>query len=371
VVKRKLVVHAVYSLDGAGAVEARARAEIDAAVAAGHEVIAVTDRLRGRPHADARVWASAGHGLWRGLPAPGSELAAMCVVWRGLERALAKVSPDVVVFHNSTLAWPALRAARAHGARSVFVVHALIGDRIASGGSPYGAATTALYRAANREALRGSDTVVCVSGHMARTARNDGVPPDRLTLAPNPVDTDFFRPLGHERDIDALFVGRLSREKGVDVLLSALSALPRGGRAVIAGDGPLRRQLESQAASSGANVEFTGWADRDALHALYARAAVQVVPSRSEPQGVVVLEALASGTPVIGSNVGGIAEMVSHGENGWLVEPGRPDLLGRSISVALADREQLERMRGAARDSIGRFALNRFPEVLADAYLGR
>jgi 1,4-alpha-glucan branching enzyme len=140
---------------------------------------------------------------------------------------------------------------------------------------------------------------------------------------------------------------------------------------VIAGDGPRRRQLESQAASSGANVEFTGWADRDALRALYARAAVQVVPSRSEPQGVVVLEALASGTPVIGSNVGGIAEMVSHGENGWLVEPGRPDLLGRSISVALADREQLERMRGAARDSIGRFALNRFPEVLADAYLGR
>ncbi|HET8627076.1 MAG TPA: glycosyltransferase family 4 protein [Thermomicrobiales bacterium] len=363
------MVHAVYSLDGAGAVEARARAEIDAALTSGHEVVAVTDRLRGRPPAGARVWASVGHGLWRGLPAPGAELAAMCVIWRGLERALADAAPDVIVFHNSTLAWPALRAARAHGARSVFVVHALISDRLASGGSPYGAATTALYRAANRAALRGSDTVVCVSGHMARTARADGVPPERLKVAPNPVDTDFFRPVGDQRDIDVLFVGRLSQEKGVDVLLRALADLPRGHRAVVAGDGPLRGQLESQAKASGANVQFKGWVDRDGLRALYARSAVQVVPSRSEPQGVVVLEALASGTPVIGSDVGGIAEMVSDGENGWLVDPGRPDLLGASISAALADRERLEQMRGAARDSVARFARGSFPEVLADAYL--
>jgi glycosyltransferase involved in cell wall biosynthesis len=319
--------------------------------------------------AGARIWASTGHGLWRGLPAPGSELAAMCVIRRGLERALADAAPDVIVFHNSTLAWPALRAARAHGARSVFVVHALISDRLASGGSPYGAATTALYRAANRAALRGSDTVVCVSGHMARIARDDGVPESRLRVAPNPVDTGFFAPAGRERDIDVLFVGRLSHEKGVDVLLRALVELPRGQRVVIAGDGPLRRELESQAAGSGADVEFTGWVDRDALRALYARAALQVVPSRSEPQGVVVLEALASGTPVIGSDVGGIAEMVSDGENGWLVEPGRPDLLGGRMRAALADRERLEPMRTHARDSVARFARERFPDVLADTYL--
>ncbi len=363
--------HLVYSLVGPGAVEARARAEIDAALAGGHEVIAVTDRLRDRPAAGARVWASVGHGLWRGLPAPGSELAAMCVIARGLERALAGASPDVIVFHNSTLAWPALRAAQAHGARSVFVVHALISDRVASGGSPYGSATTALYRAANRAALRGSHTVVCVSGHMARVARADGVPEDRLRLAPNPVDTRFFAPSGHARDIDVLFVGRLSHEKGVDLLLRALAELPRDSRIVIAGDGPLRRELEAQAAAAGARVEFTGWVERDALRDLYARAAVQVVPSRSEPQGVVVLEALASGTPVIGSDVGGIAEMVSEGKNGWLVESDRPDLLANRMRAALADRERLESMRSAARESIGRFALDHFPDLLADAYLGR
>jgi glycosyltransferase involved in cell wall biosynthesis len=362
-------VHVVYSLAGGGAVEARAREEIRATVARGHRVIAVTDSLGDGPRVDAPVWASTGARLWRGLPGAAREISAMYVSSRGLERAVRDAKPDVIVFHNSTLAWPVTRMARRNGARSVLVVQALIKDRLENGESPYSRTTTNLYRAANRAALRLSDRVVCVSEHMARVARDEGVEQARLRVVPNPVDTETFRPSEGPQDIDVLFVGRLSTEKGVDVLLDAVAGVPEAKRVVVAGDGPLRPELEARARSTGARVEFTGWVGRDQLPALYPRARVQVVPSRSEPQGVVVLEALASGTPVIGSDVGGIPEMIEDASNGWLVEPGRSDQLRAALLTALSDRERLEGMRAGARESAARFSLTRFPELISAAYL--
>ena len=364
----RVVVHLVYNLAGAGAVEARARTDIAVASARGHRVVAVTDRLAGPPSVGGRVWSAVGPAPWRALPGPGSELAAMYVIWRGLERAMRDARPDVIVFHNSTLAWAALRIARACGARSVFMVHALIRDRLEGGGNPYGPATTRLYKAANRKALLESNRIVCVSRHIARVAEAEGARSDSIRVAPNPVDPDFFRVANGHRDIDVLFVGRLSREKGADVLLDALRGLP-GLRVVIAGDGPLREELAAQARSIPASIEFRGRVPRKDLPALYTRAALQVVPSRSEPQGVVVLEALASGTPVVGSAVGGIPEMIDESRNGWLVEPKRPDRLRAAIHSALENRDRLDEMRAAARASIAPYTFHRLSDALAGAYL--
>jgi len=131
----------------------------------------------------------------------------------------------------------------------------------------------------------------------------------------------------------------------------------------------LRSELEAAAAMSGVPIEFLGWVAADALPGLLRRAHIQVVPSRSEPQGVVVLEALASGTPVIGSRVGGIPEMIEDGGNGWLVDSNDPGALRRAITIALADREHVNSMRGPARRSVDRFDLDRLPMALDTAYL--
>ena len=310
------------------------------------------------------------------LPGAGGELAQMAVVSRLLRRAARELSPDVIVFHSSTLAWPAIAIARHAGARSVFVVQALIRDRIDQGANPYGRATTAIYQASNAHALRHSDRVACVSEHIATVARAEGAVPASIRVVPNPIDLDRFAAHAHaspgqdaRRDIDVLFVGRLSREKGVDVLLDAMRSIPGAPRLVIAGDGPLKAELERHAAQAGVPAEFTGWVDPDALPALVARAHVQVVPSRSEPQGVVVIEALATGTPVIGARVGGIPEMISEGETGWLVAPNDPAALAAAISEALTDRERVAAMRERARRSAERFSVRRLPEALEAAYL--
>jgi glycosyltransferase involved in cell wall biosynthesis len=259
----------------------------------------------------------------------------------------------------------------------VFVVQALIRDRIDQGANPYGRITTALYRASNARALRHSDRVACVSEHMASVARAEGAAPQSIRVVPNPIELDRFAAgadaaAGREgggRDIDVLFVGRLSREKGVDVLLEAMRSVPGDPRLVIAGDGPLKAELQQQAAQAGIPAEFTGWIGPDALPALVARAHVQVVPSRSEPQGVVVVEALATGTPVIGARVGGIPEMVVDGETGWLVAPNDPAALRDAISEALTDRERVGAMRDRARRSAEQFSVERLTETLEAAYL--
>ena len=205
----------------------------------------------------------------------------------------------------------------------------------------------------------------------------EGAAPQSIRVVPNPIELNRFAAGADaaatrgdaRRDIDVLFVGRLSREKGVDVLLEAMRSLHGTPRLVIAGDGPLKAELEQQAAQAGVQAEFMGWIGPDALPALVARAHVQVVPSRSEPQGVVVIEALATGTPVIGARVGGIPEMVHDGETGWLVTPNDPEALRTAISEALGDRERVAAMRDRARRSAEQFSVASLPETLEAAYL--
>lgn len=373
----KTILHAVYGLGGKGAVAARALDDIRAGTLAGHDVVAITDKVRGPlpPAVTARYGGP--ETLAAALPGAGGELAQMVVVWHLLRQAARDLKPDVIVFHSSTLAWPAIATARRAGARSVFVVQALIRDRIDQGANPYGRVTTALYQASNAHALRHSDRVACVSEHMAAVARSEGAAPQRIWVVPNPIELDRFAAGADAaatdarggRDIDVLFVGRLSREKGVDILLDAMRSVPGHPRLVIAGDGPLKADLEQQAARAGIRAEFMGWIEPDALPALVARAHVQAVPSRSEPQGVVVIEALAAGTPVIGARVGGIPEMVTDGQTGWLVAPNDPAALRAAIGEALSDRERVAAMRDPARRAAEQFSVERLPETLEAAYL--
>ncbi len=140
-------------------------------------------------------------------------------------------------------------------------------------------------------------------------------------------------------------------------MLDALRLQTQSLNVVVAGDGPLRKNLQSEA---GSRVQFAGWIANEQLSQLIRRAKVVVVPSLFEPQGVVVLEAMACGVPVIGSDVGGIPEMIENGTTGWLVPPDNPVALAKAMHAALSDASLREHMGVAAARSAQEFALEKF-----------
>ena len=134
-----------------------------------------------------------------------------------------------------------------------------------------------------------------------------------------------------------LFFGRLSKEKGVSVLIDAfehaLPQLPENVRLVIAGEGPERDALMSR---SDDRVEFVGFKQGDELEKLVSGATLACCPSIwRENMPYSIVEALAEGTPVVGSRIGGIPESVIEGETGWLAEPGDISSLSEVLMHAM------------------------------------
>jgi glycosyltransferase involved in cell wall biosynthesis len=149
-----------------------------------------------------------------------------------------------------------------------------------------------------------------------------------------------------------LYVGRLAREKGIDLLIEAAVGLDTP--VIVAGDGPERDSLESLADAMGAhNVRFVGFQPPEAIADLYNRAIATVLPSRWYENGpLVILESYARATPVIGANIGAIPEFVQPGETGFLFRAGDAQDLREVLLECAADRKRLAQMGRAARDRV-------------------
>ncbi len=157
----------------------------------------------------------------------------------------------------------------------------------------------------------------------------------------------YPEPGKQEREI--LCVGRLSVEKGHFILLDAFEALLRkipGVRLVLVGDGPLRSELERrcQELADPSSVTFTGSLDPAAVAERIARASLVALASFSEGVPVVLMEAFSHGRPVVATRVGGIPELVIHGQNGLLVSPGDAGELADAMGFVLSDPDEASRM---------------------------
>lgn len=172
------------------------------------------------------------------------------------------------------------------------------------------------------------------------------------------------------RDIDVLFAGNLIPRKGVDILLHALRIVRERRpalRAAIAGHGTEQQSLESLATELALTdaVRFTGRQERHALVRLFQRARVAVVPSRAEPFGLVVVEAMVCGAAVVASNVGGIPEIALETGGIALVPPEDPVELARAIASLLDEPALRDRVADEARSrALAAFA----PSTIRDAY---
>lgn len=174
-----------------------------------------------------------------------------------------------------------------------------------------------------------------------------GFPADRIDVKPNYLPSPPV--LEKKRGNHAVYVGRLSEEKGLGTLIKAWRSV--GGLPLkVLGDGPLRPALERQTKELKLDIEFMGSRSRDEVLAVVGNALFQLVPSVCyEGFPMVVLEAFASGTPVIASRIGSLAEIVHDGETGLHFEAGNPADLARKASRLASSPDLVGRMGAKAR----------------------
>jgi len=237
-----------------------------------------------------------------------------------------------------------------------------------------GSRAVAALKQARTAALRRARHVIVPSRYLAEFALGWGLDPQRVVVVPNPAPVsevdEAARPTTQRRGL--VFAGRLTRQKALDTALDAIARVPEADLLVI-GDGPDRARLELHASRLGLNgrVRFVGSVPRAEVLQALAAAQALVISSDWENFPHTAVEALALGTPLIATAVGGVPEIVSDGVNGLLVPPGEPDALAAAIERFLGSEELRARLVGAAPGSVAHLAAplvyGRIEQLLAEA----
>lgn len=270
------------------------------------------------------------------------------------------------------------RAVHVHGYKATLTVGAVAWLRrvpvIATMHSEVASAVPELRRviAVESRLLNRVRGVVAVSNGVANDLVRRGIDVNRIAVIRNGIDDIGGEAGGSRRtnqDFRAVVIGRLVESKNVHVAIESVSQLARDGAQIqleIIGDGPEDASLRALARRLDVEqqVEFSGFVE-DVSQRL-RRASLFLMPSRSEGIPISLLEAMAMGTPVIASNVGGIPEVVSHNVEALLIEPDRPVALTEAISRVLADPALSVRLASAARE---RYLREFRSQTMRDRYL--
>ena len=220
-----------------------------------------------------------------------------------------------------------------------------------------------VLRSARNVALRRAQHIFCPSAYLRDVALGWGLDPARLSVLPNPAPNVPTLPTRDELRVELdlsrptlAFAGRLGPQKALGIALEALAMVPDVDLLIV-GDGPERIQLERRAHELGVDgrARFLGSVPRDGVLRLFRAADAAVLSSAWENLPHTVLEALAVGTPVIATAVGGVPEVVRDGENGLLVAPNDPAALGDAIRRYFDDGDLRRRLAEAAPGSVAAF----------------
>jgi phosphatidylinositol alpha-1,6-mannosyltransferase len=206
---------------------------------------------------------------------------------------------------------------------------------------------------------RGADRIIAISEEMRKQLCNYyRIDESAITRISHGVDTDRYRPRGGDHEavsddkLTLLFVGRLISRKGVNLAIEGLAAADSDNvELIIAGTGRLKQSLQQLARDCGVadRVSFLGYIPDEELPVLYSSVDATVFTSNYEGFGLVFLESLAAGTPVIGTRVGGLPDLVTDGQEGFLIKRS-PAALGRAIEKLADTPSRTEEMGRYARE---------------------
>jgi phosphatidylinositol alpha-mannosyltransferase len=345
-----------YALDVVGGVQAHVLALADALRRLGDEVLVVGPSAGATPSrmpAGARIV-----DVGRSIPVPvnGSRapIALSPATAMRVGDLLRRADPDVIHVHEPLVPVVGPAAVLATGAPRVLTFHA----------SAEGGALPPLYRAIRglaRRIVAHGDVLTAVSAVAADFhARALGLDVGRFAIIPNGVDVARFASAGQRREVAApprrlVFLGRLEHRKGADVVVRAFLRLAAAHDDVtlrVIGEGPLapvlRRLVDTAPAHVAARVELCGRAAPDALPELLIDVDIAVLPARGgESFGIVLLEAMAAGLPIVATDIPGYRAVARQGQEAILVAPDDPAALAEGIGRILADAEFAGRLRAA------------------------
>ncbi len=266
---------------------------------------------------------------------------------RGLGLVHAHQGEDVAVLPMAEL------VARRAGVPLVVTVHCSVSRTLE--GRPR-RPLTLLGPLVERRVLRRADAVLVLTAAAAEAAVADGVDPDRVHVVPSGFSPALFAgphadPTPHVPHPRVLFAGRLADQKRPLDAVAAHARMADDVHLVVVGDGPLRAQVAAAVAASPARdrVHVVGLVPHDEVPAHLAHGDVFVLPSQYEELGSVLVEAMASGLPIVANRVGGIPAIVSDGVTGRLVERGDVAALAAALTAVLTDRRTTRRTTETAR----------------------
>jgi len=371
-----LIVQITPSYFSHGAVMRRARQETKALLDAGHRVVIMTD-LR---------WKSSVNEVWgyktklliipirpfyihRPFRMISHQLSFTFKVYLALRRLHDIDKIDLIVSHYSTVCLAVGKFSKENNIPSFWVIQDLIKDRMLTG-NPYNWFETTLLKFTDRYAFKNIDFLLPVSKYSKQIIRSYGIKEKKIIIKHNAVNTSEFHPIQNiEKDIDILFFGRLSIEKGVDILIESLKNLDKKYRTVIIGDGPLALELKAKAKKvTNQNIEFWGFIDHSKLPEIIPRAKIVITPSRSECHAAVPIESMSCGVPVIASRVAGMEDSIDHKKSGWLLEKNNPQVLSNYIKRVLNDTNNLTQVAKEAQIKAQRFSVAKFQKDIVDFY---
>lgn len=294
---------------------------------------------------------SAEAGLETVLCAPGSEIDLVAARW--LRRCILANGVDVVHAHTAHAVALAAMAVRRTPARMVLTRRA--GFRIRS--NPF-----------TRWKYRRADAVIAISNRVARSLLDGGVDPALIDVIPSgvPLDREIVPAsralLGVADDAPlVVMVGALTHEKDPITFVRAIAVARRqvpSLRALLVGDGPLRGEVQGEAARLEVTEFLRLTGQREDADELIAASDIVVLSSREEGLGSVLLDAMAFAKPVAATAAGGIPEVVVHEETGLLVETRDANALGEAIARIAGDRELAARLGAGARARAPNFSMD-------------
>lgn len=278
-------------------------------------------------------------------------------------RAFSRLTTEYDVVH---VHWPVVTGvvgwivARLKGRPLVVTVHGGEIDTDSIRSSDMGSTKHKLTKQIAGWVMRRADGVIVVGSHLGEVAQRVGVLSERISVINMGVDTSQFQPYSKEESRSRLgiatdhpvvaYVGMLTTVKGPTYLLRAMPSIVENHPTLclyVVGAGQLEADLKNTAAALGVtrNVRFVGQKPHEEIPLWMSAADVVIMPSLTESFGLAALEAMACGTPVVASYVGGLPEQIVDGQNGFLVPPKCPEAIAQKVNWLLSNPSVVSEMR--------------------------